>query len=49
MALVMGALGTTSKGLRKWLSEIGTMTQITELQNTVVLKTTKIHQKVLEI
>ena len=37
--LVIGVLGTTPMKLRNWLKEIGTETQITEFQKTVLLHT----------
>ena len=47
--LLIGTLGTTLIRLRNWLKEIGTETQITELQKTELLNTPQILQKVLEI
>ena len=46
--LVIGALGTTPVKFRNWLKEIG-ITQITELQKTVLLHTTRILRKTLEV
>ena len=47
--LVITALGATPKRLRKWLSEIITVTQITELQKTTVLHISGIFKNVPEI
>ena len=47
--LLIGTLGTTLIRLRNWLKEIGTETQITELQKTELLNTPQILRKVLEI
>ena len=47
--LVICALGTTPISLRNWLKETGIETQITELQQTVLLYTAQILQNVLEV
>ena len=47
--LVIGALRTTPIKLRNWLKEIGIETQKTELQKTVLLHTSRIIRKVLEV
>ena len=46
--LVIGALGTTFIKLRNWLKEIGTGTQIMELQKTLLLHTAQILQEILD-
>ena len=47
--LVIGAIGASPIKLRNWLKEIDIETEITELQETVLLHTARIFQKVLEI
>ena len=47
--LIIGALGKTPIKLRNWLTEIGTKTQITELQKAVLLHTAWNLQKLLEV
>ena len=47
--VVEGALGTTPKKLKQWLSDIGTETGIVELQKTTILYSAKILRNVLEV
>ena len=47
--VVIGTPGTTPKKLRNWLKEIGIETQITKLQEIVLLHTAQILLKVLEV
>ena len=47
--IVIGTLGTTPKKLKKRLEDIGIETRVTELQKTVILHSTRILRKVLEI
>ena len=47
--LVVGALGSPAKALKKRLKNIGIETKITELQKTVLIHTTRILRKVLEV
>ena len=47
--LVVGALGTPAKALEKRLKTIGIETKITELQKAVLIHTSRILQKVLEV
>ena len=47
--LVVGALGSLAKALKKRLKNIGIETKITELQKTVLIHTTRILRKVLEV
>ena len=47
--LVKGALWAIPIKLRNWLKEIGIETQLIELQKTVLLKTTQILRKGLEV
>ena len=47
--LVVGALGSSAKALKKRLKNIGIETKITELQKTVLIHTTRILRKVLEV
>ena len=46
---VIGSIATTPKDLRKWLSEIGLVTQITDLQKTILLHKARILGKVFKI
>ena len=47
--LVVGALGSPAKAPKKRLKNIGIETKITELQKTVLIHTTRILRKVLEV
>ena len=47
ITLVIGSLATKPKDLRKCLSEIGLVTQITELLKTILLHKARILQKVI--
>ena len=47
--VVVGALGTTPKKLKQWLSDIGIETRIVELQKTNILYSARILQNVLEV
>ena len=47
--LVVGALGTPAKELEKRLKTIGIETKITELQKTVLIHTSRILRKVIEV
>ena len=47
--LVVEALGTLAEALEKRLKTIGIETKITELQKTVLIHTSRILQKVLEV
>ena len=47
--VVVGALGTTPKQLRLWLSNIGIETRIVELQKTTILYSARHPQNVLEV
>ena len=47
--IIIGALGTTPKLLRKRLEDIGIETKIVELQKSVILYSARILRKVLEI
>ena len=47
--VVVGALGTTTKKLKQWLSDIGIETRIVKLQKTIILYSARILQNVLEV
>ena len=47
--LVVGPLGTPAKVLEKRLKNIGVETKITELQKTVLIHTSRILRKVLDV
>ena len=47
--LVVGALGTPAKERLKRLKTIGIETKITELQKTVLIHTSRILRKVIEV
>ena len=47
--LLLGALGAPAKELEKRLKTIGIETKITELQKTVLIHTSRILQKVIEM
>ena len=47
--IVLGALGTTPKTLRKGMEDVGIETRVGELQKTVILHTARILRKVLEV
>ena len=47
--LVVGAQGTPTKELEKRLKTIGIETKITELQKTVLIHTSRILRKVIEV
>ena len=47
--LVVGALGTPAKELEKRLKTIGIETKITELQKIVLIHTSRILRKVIEV
>ena len=47
--IIIGALWTTPKKLKKRLEDIGIKTWVTELQKTVILHAARILRKVLEI
>ena len=47
--LVVGALGIPAKELEKRLKTIGIETKITELQKTVLIHTSRILRKVIEV
>ena len=47
--LVVGALRTPAKELEKRLKTFGIETEITELQKTVLIHTSRILQKVIEV
>ena len=47
--LVVGALGTPAKELEKRLKTIGIETKITELLKTVLIHTSRILRKVIEV
>ena len=47
--LVVGALHTPAKELEKRLKTFGIETKITELQKTVLIHTSRILQKVIEV
>ena len=47
--VLVGALGTTPKKLKKRLSDIGIETRIVELQKTITLYSARIFRNVLEI
>ena len=47
--IVIGTLGTTPKKLKKRLEDIGIETRVIELQKTVILHSTRILRKLLEI
>ena len=47
--IIIGALGTTPKLLRKRLEDIGIETKIVELQKSIILYSARILKKVLEI
>ena len=47
--LVVGALRTPAKELEKRLKTFGIETKITELQKTVLIHTSRILQKVIEV
>ena len=47
--IIIGALGTTPKKLKKRLEDIGIETRVTELQKTVILHSARILRKILEI
>ena len=47
--IIIGALGITPKKVKMRLEDIGIETRATELQRTVILHTTRILRKVLEI
>ena len=49
MPVVVGGLGTTTKKLKQWLSDIGIETRIVELQRTTILYSARILQNVLEV
>ena len=49
VSVVVGALGTTTKKLRKGLSDIGIEARIVELQKTTILYSVRIPWKVLEV
>ena len=49
LPLVAGALGTPTKALEKIFKTIGIETKITELQKTVLIHTSRILRKVLEV
>ena len=46
---VVGALGTTPKKLKQWLSDMGIKTRIVELQKTTILYSARILQNVIEV
>ena len=47
--LVLGALGTAAKEIEKRLKTISIETKITELQKTVLIHTSRILRKVIEV
>ena len=47
--IIIGALRTAPKKLKKRLEDIGIETQVTELQKTVILHSARILRKALEI
>ena len=47
--LVVGPLGTPAKVLEKRLKNIGVETKITELQKTVLIHTSRILRKVIDV
>ena len=47
--LVVGALGTPAKALEKRLKTIGIETKITELQKAIMIHTSRILRKVIEV
>ena len=47
--LLLGALGTAAKELEKRLKTIGIETKITELLKTVLIHTSRILRKVIEV
>ena len=47
--VVVGALGTTSKKLKRWLTDVGIERRIVEWQKTSVLYFASIHPNVLEV
>ena len=47
--IVIGALGTTPKKLKKRLEDIGIETRVIELEKTAILHSARILRKVLEI
>ncbi len=47
--IVIGALGTAPKRMKKRWEDIGIETRVTELQKTVILHSARILRKVLEI
>ena len=47
--IVIGALGTTLKLLRKRLEDIGIDTKVVELQKSAILYSARILRKVLEV
>ena len=47
--LVVGALGAPAKALEKKFKTLGIETKITELQESVLIHTSTIHRKVLEV
>ena len=47
--IIIGALGTTSRLLRKRLENIGIETKVVELQKSAILYSAKIFRKVFEI
>ena len=49
VSLVAGALGTPAKALEKKFKTLGSEKKITELQKSVLIHTSRIHRKVLEV
>ena len=47
--VVVGAIGTSQKKLKQWLSDIGIGTRIVELQKTTILYSARILRNVLEV
>ena len=47
--VVVGALGTTPKKLKQWLSNKGLTTRIVELQKTTILYSARILQNIPEV
>ena len=47
--VVVGTLGTTTKKLKQWLSDIGIETRIVELHKTAILYSAGILQNILEV
>ena len=47
--VVVGALGTTPKKLKQWLSNIGIERRTVELQKAAILYSARIFQSVLEV